>query len=563
MKSKFINLKLVALIFTPCFLSYFAWGADAKAPFFVDQSQAWGLTRPIVYGSSAPQKYLLEGHGGGVGVFDYDKDGRPDLFFANGSRLEGFENEEAPVSMLYRNVGGKFEDVTVNSGLAKEGWGQGACIGDYDNDGWTDIFVTYYGHNVLYRNKRDGTFADQTQIAGLNSKNPRWGAGCTFLDYDRDGYLDLFVANYVAYEHAAAFPVGSSPECVLMGVPVPCGPRGLKRDFNMLYRSRGDGSFEDVSEKSGVSSTEGHYSFQPVTLDFDRDGWTDIYISCDSTPNILLRNNGDETFTDVALLSGSALSGIGHEQAGMGVGVGDFDRDGLDDILVTNFSEDRPTLYQNLGEGFFADVTLEVGLGRHLQYVGWGALFLDWDNDAWEDIFMVNGHIYTEADKYGIGSYKQAKLLYHNLKDGSFKDVSQEGGPDILRKTAARGTAAEDFNGDGYLDLVVTHLREIPSLLINRNSENNWVMIQLEGDGSNRSAIGARVIIEAGGERQSREVRSTSSFLSSSGLRLHFGIGKLEIIDKLEVHWPSGKTSHFENLTPNRVFSIGEKDGLQ
>ena len=562
MKLKSADLKLATLILPLCLVFHSTQGADTATPLFTDVAKKWGLTRLIVYGSSAPQKYLLEGHGGGVAVFDYDNDGRPDLFFTNGSRLEGYENETAPVSMLYRNAGGRFEDMTDRSGLARAGWGQGACIGDYDNDGWTDLYVTYYGHNVLYRNKGDGTFEDRTEAAQVHSEL-RWGAGCGFLDHDRDGDLDLFVANYVAYEHAAAFAVGSQPDCVLMGVPVPCGPRGLKRDYNSLYKNNGDGTFSDVSRPSGVYSTDGHYSFQPVTLDFDRDGWTDIYISCDSTPNILLHNQGDGTFTDVALLSGSALSGIGHEQAGMGVGVGDFDRDGLDDIVVTNFSEDRPTLYQNLGEGFFADVTLEAGLGRYLQYVGWGALFLDWDNDGWEDLFMVNGHIYTEADKYGIGSYKQAKLLYRNRADGSFEDRSEEGGPDILRKTAARGSATEDFDGDGYLDLIVTHLREVPSLLLNHHSGANWVMVQLEGGPSNRSAIGARVIIESGGERQSREVRSTSSFLSASGLRLHFGLGKLDRIGQLEVHWPSGKVSRFNDLTVNRVLFIGERDGLR
>jgi hypothetical protein len=346
-------------------------------------------------------------------------------------------------------------------------------------------------------------------------------------------------------------------------MPIPCGPLGLTRAFNILYRNNGDGTFSDVSQASGITAAEGYYSFQPVTTDFDGDGWPDIYVSCDSKPNILYRNNKDGTFTDVGLISGSALDSDGTPQAGMGVAVGDFDIDGRPDIIVTNFSEDTPTLYKNLGNWRFSDMTFAARLGLYRHYLGWGVLFLDWDNDGWEDLFIVNGHVYREIDKYGLGSYRQSKQLYRNQADGTFKDSSAEGGPAVLKQTAARGAATEDFNGDGALDLVVTNLNELPSLLINQKHGGNWVTIQLVGDLSNRSAIGSRVTVEAAGHKQSREVRSACSYYSSSGLRVHFGLGRAQKIEVLQVFWPSGKLSRFTDLATNHVVVMRERDGLQ
>ncbi len=560
MKPEYVSAGPITLFFLVCLSFTFASGSDAPPALFQEVGKEWGLTRPIVYGGQGEQRYILEGHGAGVAVMDYDGDGLPDLFFTNGSRLEGFGDEPAPVSLLYRNFGNRFVDVTETSGVGRTGWGQGVCVGDYDNDGWTDLYVTYYGHNLLYRNRGDGTFEERAKQSKVAGEKPRWGTGCTFVDYDRDGDLDLFVANYVGYQHAAAFEPGSKPECVWLGAPVPCGPRGLERDFNLLYQNNGDGTFRDVSDVSKITSTEGYYSFQPVTADFDDDGWPDIYVSCDSTPNILYRNNRNGTFTDIGFISGSALSGGGHEQAGMGVAVTDYDRDGRTDILVTNFVGDTPTLYQNLGGNFFSDVTLQSGLGRYLQYLGWGALFFDWDNNGWQDLLMVNGHVYKEVDKYEVGSYLQSKLLYRNHGDGTFEDVSREGGPAILEKSASRGAACADFDADGDLDLVVTRMKGLPSLLLNQTKGGNWIMIRLVGEASNQSAIGARVILEVKGQCQSREVRSASSFFSSNGLRLHFGLAKAKQIDRLTVHWPSGKVSTLTDLAANRVLVIREKD---
>ncbi len=560
--SKPVGTGLIILAFLFGFGFKRAPRPDSTPAHFREAGKEWGLTRPTVYGGQGEQKYILESTGTGVAVIDYDGDGRPDLFFVNGSRLEGFDDEPAPMSLLYRNFGNQFVDVTNAAGVGRTGWGQGVCVGDYDNDGWTDLYVTYYGHNLLYRNRGDGTFEERAHQAKVAGEKPRWGTGCTFVDYDRDGDLDLYVANYVGYQDATAFEPGNKPECVWLGVPVLCGPRGLERDSNLLYQNNGDGTFRDVSDVSKVTPTEGHYSFQPVTADFDSDGWPDIYVSCDMTPNILYQNNRDGTFTDVGFTSGSALSGSGHEQAGMGVAVADYDRDGRTDILVTNFAGDTPTLYQNLGEFLFADIKLQSGLGRYLQYLGWGALFFDWDNDGWQDLLIVNGHVYKKVDEYEIGSYRQSKLLYHNRGDGTFEDISREGGPAILQKSASRGAACEDFDADGDLDLIVTNMNASPSLLLNQTERSNWAMIKLVGGPSNKSAIGARVILEIKGQRQSREVRSASSFLSSSGLRLHFGLANAEQIDLLTVHWPSGKVSTLTNLAVNRILMIREKDGL-
>ena len=533
---------------------------NKRRQLFLEAGGEWGLTRPITYGGHGQEKSILETTGTGVAVIDYDNDGRPDLFFVNGSHFEKSPAESDPVSMLYHNVGDGFADVTQKSGVGHTGWGQGVCVGDYDNDGWTDLYVTYYGFNILFHNRGDGTFGERAREAGVEGKKPRWGAGCTFLDYDRDGDLDLFVANYVAYEGHGKLE--KTPECNWRGVSVICGPMGLPADSNLLYRNNGDGTFTDVSIASGITKAEEHYCFQPVTGAFDADGWPDIYLGCDSTPNILYRNNKDETFTDVGLWSGSALNGDGDIQAGMGVALADFDGDERTDILVTNFSEDTPTLHKNLGDWAFSDVTLAAQLGRYRKYLGWGALFLDFDNDGWEDLFMVNGHVYRLVDDHGLGSYRQSKLLYRNRGNGTFAHISDQAGADVLRKTASRGAVAEDFDGDGNLDLVIVNLNEQPSLLINQNKDDNWVMVSLIGEKSNKSAIGARVVLEVAGRRMIREVRSASSYYSSSGLRLHFGLGKAQKIDSLQVFWPSGKVSRFIDVPATQVVSIHEKDGL-
>ncbi len=535
--------------------------ANSPPTLFSEVGSQWGLTRPVTYGGVDHQDYILESTGTGVAVFDYDNDGRPDIFMVNGSRLEGFGTGNPPVSMLYRNAGGRFVDVTQASGLSQHGWGQGVCVGDYDNDGWTDLFVSYYGRNVLYRNRGDGTFQERAEQAKVAGAEPHWGAGCAFVDYDRDGNLDLFVANYVAYKDAARLRPGENPFCMWKGFPIMCGPRGLAGDRNILYRNNGNGTFTDVSSAAKIHDTDAHYCFQPITADFDEDGWPDIYVTCDSTPNILYRNNRDGTFTDVAVVSGSGLGADGNEQAGMGVTVSDFDGDGRTDIFVTNFSDDMPALYKNLDKWLFTDVTLGARLGRYSQYVGWGTLFFDLDNDGWDDLFLVNGHISRSVEAKGLGRYRQKRLLYRNNHDGTFDDVSAQGGPAVQTPMASRGLAAEDLDGDGHLDLIITNLNDLPSLLLSQSKDGNWAIISLVGDRSNKSAIGARVSVEAQGRKQSREVRSASSFYSSSGLRLHFGLAKAAKIDVLTVNWPSGEVTRLKDLPINQALIIQEKGG--
>ena len=524
-------------------------------PLFRDAAEAWGLTKPIVYGeTNGPEKTLLETTGTGVAVIDYDNDGRPDLFFVNGSRLSGSHAR----SMLYHNAGGRFEDVSSRAGFVQSGWGQGACTGDYDNDGWTDLYVTYHGFNALHRNRGDGTFEEVAQRAHAVGAKPAWSTGCAFLDYDRDGDLDLMVARYAGFRDPAT---GSAAErCSWRGMQVICGPLGLPFEANVLYRNNGDGTFADVSQASGITTTEGHYCFQPITSDFDQDGWVDIYVACDSTANILYRNNRNGTFSDVGLVSGAALSADGNAQASMGAAVADFDGDGRPDVIVTNFSEDLPTLYRNMGNWTFSDVTLPARLGRYRQFLGWGVLFFDLDLDGWEDLVMANGHVYREVDAHRLGSYKQSKLLYRNQGDGTFADITSQGGPELTRKTSSRGAAHEDFDGDGAPDVVIVNLNEPPSLLLNQRQAGNWVMLTLVGKASNRSAIGARVVLQAGRRSQTREVRSSASFCSSGGLRLHFGLGEASKIDEVRVFWPSGKQQLLNNVHANQFVKIREPE---
>ena len=528
---------------------------------FTDVASSAGLSEPIVYGGVGRQKYVLETSGTGVAVFDYDGDSRPDIFFANGSRLE-WTPEQAPSSRFYRNLGdGKFEDVTKAAGLGRSGWGQAACVGDYDNDGWTDLFLTSYGGNALYRNRGDGTFVDVSEKAGIQATG-RWNAGCTFVDFNRDGDLDVFVANYLEPRDAARFEPGSRPGCIWLGMPVLCGPLGLGRAENILYRNNGDGTFTDVSAAAGVTGVEGFYCFMPVTLDFNLDGWPDIFVACDQTPNVLLKNNGDGTFADIAIESGVAYDEDGKEQGCMGVGIGDYNRDGYPDLMVTNFSED--TLYENNQDETFTDVTFSAKLGYNAQYLSWGVGLVDLDNDGWKDIFVVSGHVYPEVDGHSSGiSYRQAKQVFRNLGNGTFQDLSARAGAAMQVKTASRGAAFEDLDGDGDLDIVIANMNEVPSLLRNEGGDkNHWLILRLEGARSNRSAIGARIRLHSQGRIQTDEVRSASSYYSSNGLRVHFGLGAAKRADRIEISWPSGTQQVIENVAADRVVSIHERKGV-
>src|SRR5271169_2136032 len=382
---------------------------------FTDVAEKAGLTAQNIFGGIDTKKYIIETTGNGVAIVDYDNDGWPDIFLVNGTRLDGFPSGQGPTNRLYHNNhDGTFTDVTAKAGLTGTGWGQGVCVGDYDNDGWEDLYLTYYGKNRLYHNDH-GVFTEVAEKAGVAGSGKDWGTGCAFVDYDRDGHLDLMVANYVDFDPATTPKPGEGGSCIWKGAPVMCGPRGLPGAKNILYENRGDGTFADVTKKAHIDQTAGRYSFSVSTFDFDDDGWPDIYIASDSAPSILYHNNRDGTFTDVAVMAGVAFNEEGREQAGMGTTVADYNGDGRLDIFKTNFSDDTPTLYRNDGEGEFSDVTFAAGLGLHTQYLGWGTMFFDFDNDGWPDLILANGHVYPEVDKFHLGfDYQEPRILYHN-----------------------------------------------------------------------------------------------------------------------------------------------------
>jgi len=483
---------------------------------------------------------------------DYDNDGLLDIFLVSGP---GGSNR------LYHNLGnGKFADVTKEMGLEHTGWGQGVCAGDYDNDGYTDIFVTYWGGNVLYHNLQGHGFEDVTAKAHLQEDRVRYNTGCAFLDHDNDGHLDLFVANYLKCDFASAPKPGSNPYCWYRGLPVACGPRGLPFDRNILYHNNGGGTFTDVSESSGIARPPRHYALGVLTGDFNHDGLTDIYVPCDQTPSILYINHGDGTFTDEALMRGTALDTNGDALSGMGATSADYDGDGWPDIFRSNFSDERETLYRNRGHGEFDDATLAAGLALNTRFVGWGCGFFDFDNDGWKDLLLVNGHVFPEVDRLGIDiHYKDRAILYHNTGKGKFTDVSESSGPGIQEKHSARGAAFGDYDNDGSVEVLVNAQNEPPTLLKQSTKPaGNWVLLRLIGTQSNRSAIGARVRLIGGGLSQIGEVRSGGSYLSQNDLRLHFGLGAARRVDRIEITWPSGVHQVEEDLAPNRVITIRE-----
>jgi hypothetical protein len=533
----------------------------------VDVALQAGLNSVCVFGDKYTKRWIVETTGCGVAFFDYDQDGWLDIFQVNGTTLESFPKGKQPTCHLYRNNrDGTFTDVTAKAGLMRTGWGQGVCIGDYDNDGWDDLFVSYWGQNALYHNNGDGTFTDMTAKAGLLQSSPRlrWNTGCCFVDYDRDGRLDLFVANYVDFDQAQTPTPGSGRYCQWKGIPVMCGPRGLPSASNFLYHNNGDGTFTDVSEKSGIRNCHGYYAFTALTGDFDNDGWPDIYVACDSTPSILYHNNHDGTFTDIAVPAGCAYNEDGQEQAGMGASAGDFNCDGWLDIFKTNFSDDTSTLYRNNGDGTFTDVTFEAGMGLNTRYLGWGCGFVDFDNDGWADIFLVNGHVYPELEKAGLDTpFKEPKALYRNLRNGRFEDVSSRAGPGVSLAFSARGTAFGDFDNDGDIDVVINNMNDKPTLLRNNvEIRNRWLKIKTLGTRSNRTGIGARVRVVTGQHTQIDEVRSGGSYISQNDLRLHFGMGSAIKADLVEVRWPSGRVDTLRNVETNQVIWVKEGAGL-
>jgi hypothetical protein len=537
---------------------------------FVNVAGDSGLNAKTIFGGEHKNRYLLETTGCGVAFYDYDNDGWLDIFLVNGSRLEGFSADEAPTSHLFKNNrDGTFTDVTAKAGLAHSGWGQGVCIGDYDNDGYEDLFVTYFGKNVLYHNNGDGTFTDVSEKAGVAGNGKRWNTGCAFVDYDRDGKLDLFVANYIDMDLKTA-PVPESGPCLYKGVMVACGPPGLNGGKNILYRNNGDGTFTDVSEAAGISQANGTYGLGVLTGDFDNDGWPDIYVANDSTASALYQNKKNGRFEDIATEAGCALSADGKPQAGMGVSTADYDLDGNLDIVKTNFAGDTPSLYHNLGGAVFEDATFQGGLGRHTQYLGWGCGFFDPDNDGWPDILICNGHVYPEVEQLKTeAGYPQQKLVYKNLRNGRFDDVSVAAGPGIMNPVASRGCAFGDFDNDGDMDVVVNTVNDFPQLLrCDVANGHNWIKVRTIGVKSNRSGIGARVRCvtrpadEAKPHAQIDEVRSGGSYISQNDLRLHFGIAKAQKVELLEIRWPSGAIDTLKDVKANQLVYVKEGAGI-
>jgi hypothetical protein len=547
---------------------------------FTDVTTSAGLLHARnVSGPADNKQFLLEEMGGGVAFFDYDHDGWLDIFLVNGTSLDPKTRDSKPASYLFHNNrDGTFTDVTRRAGLTHSGWGQGCCVGDYDNDGFDDLFVSYWGRNVLYHNNGDGTFTDVSEKAGVADAGMRWGAGCCFLDYDRDGLLDLFVANYVNFDPAKAPRPGESEYCRYNDIPVPCGPMGFAGGTNILYRNRGDGTFADVSDQSGIARPRGpaamvfvtskwqpagSYGMGAASADFDNDGWPDIYVACDSAPSLLYRNNHDGTFREIAVPAGSALDEHGVALAGMGVGVGDYDADGSLDIVRTNFSEQVTTLYRNYGAGF-GDASLSAGLGVNRKYVGFGVDFFDYDNDGWQDIFIANGHVYSQIEGRKLYiTYKQPRILYRNLGNGRFEDVSANAGAAIRAENLGRGCAFGDFDNDGDVDVIVNNLDGPPTLLRNDGgNRNSWISIKCIGTRSNRSAIGTRVRVTAGDRTQIDEVMSGSGYYSQNDFRLHFGLGQADTVDTVEVAWPSGGKETFRDLPARHLYVVEETKGL-
>jgi hypothetical protein len=528
---------------------------------FTDIAGSAGLTAPLIYGGVDHDEYIIEADGCGCAFFDYDNDGWIDIFLLSGTRLGGAP--PGATNRLYKNNrDGTFADVTAQAGLEAVGWANAVCIGDYNNDGYEDVFCTYYGQNKLYRNLGNGTFKDVTKEAGLENSEVRWGAGCSFLDYNLDGHLDLFVSNYLQVDFEHVPKPGASVNCNWKGIPVNCGPRGLPFGRHSLYRNNGDGTFTDVSIESGIGKQWPSYGMTVVAADFNEDGWPDIFVASDSTPSLLFINQHDGTFKEQGIERGVALSNDGMEQAGMGVGVGDYDLDGHTDLFVTHFMQDTDVLCHNDGTGNFDDRTLHARLGVETRFISWGAGIVDLDNDGWPDIFFVTGSVYPEVEKQ-LPQYpsKSPRILFRNLGNGVFEEITDVG-PGVTTPHSSRGCAFGDFDNDGDLDILIVNMNEPPSLLRNDvKGVHHWLKVKLVGTKSNRSAIGARVVAHYSGRIQVQEVLSQSSFYSCNDSRLHFGLGQATATD-LAIHWPSGITEKYPSVKCDQLVTIREAHGI-
>lgn len=538
-------------------LAFLAAGTEPVK--LVDVADMSGLVAESVFGGKERKDFILETTGNGVAILDVDQDGDEDVLLLNGTTLDGGNAKTPRLPTLYINDGkGKFTAKGLESGFTTEGWAQGVCAGDYDNDGRTDLFITYYGHNRLYRNLGAGRFVDVTAKVGLPTSGIRFGSGCTFLDYDRDGRLDLFVANYVNLDLAKTPRPGKGEFCVWKEIPVMCGPRGLPLASNVLYHQEADGTFRDVSAVSGILKPSGRYALQAVSADFDNDGWPDIYVACDMTPSLLYHNRGNGTFEERGVEAGVAFNADGRLQAGMGVAVGDFNNDGFLDIAKTNFSGDLTSLYLNENGKFFTDVSAVARLGLR-QLLGWGIAFVDFDDDGWKDLLLVNGHVYPEVDQAKVDDrYRQQTLLFRNLGNGKFDDLTAKAGPALLTPRASRGLAIGDLDGDGRPEAVIWNMNDKPSLLKNTALGGAFVNLRLQGTKTNRSAIGARVQVQAGGKKWIDEVMSGSSFYSQNSMTLHFGLASAKVVERVTVNWPGGKVEEWKNLPVNALCGLVE-----
>ncbi|HSS20441.1 MAG TPA: CRTAC1 family protein [Pyrinomonadaceae bacterium] len=552
-------LKLGTGLLTLLGLLLFSVAGQTKAPateiHFTDITEQAGISFKHV--SSPEKKYIVESMSGGVALFDYDNDGYLDIYLVNSLTVDLVRAKQKTRSLLYHNNGdGTFSDVTDKAGVGDIGWGMGVAIGDYDNDGFDDIYITCLGPNHLLRNTGKGSFTDVTQRAGV--ADPRWSAGASFVDYDNDGKLDLFVSNYVDFDVNALPEFGKGRSCQFKGIPVQCGPRGLKGAGDSLYHNNGDGTFTDVSKKAGVADPDGYYGLGVICSDFDEDGLVDIFVANDSTPNFLYHNNGDGTFKEIGFASGTAVNENGSEQGSMGVTLGDYDHDQKLDLFISNFDDDYNTLYHNDGKGSYTDVSYAAKIAAvSLPYVGWGAKFFDYDNDGWVDLLVVNGHVYPQ-----LPTYRQRNFVHHNNQDGTFTEVGAQLGASFAEKRTGRGAAFGDLDNDGDVDVVINNLDGPAQVLRNDGGNvNNSILIKTIGVKSNSDGIGARVKVVAGSLTQIDEVHSGDSYLSQSDLRLHFGVEKATKIDLVEVHWPSGAVDKVAGVGVNRILTIKEGQG--
>jgi enediyne biosynthesis protein E4 len=543
---------------------------------FQDVTKAAGLAKWRHVMGTAQKKYILETDGSGVGLIDYDKDGWLDIYLVNGSTYDALTGRRTPphAALFHNNHDGTFTDVAAKAGVTNGRWGFGVAIGDFDNDGWPDIFVCNYGGNRLYRNNHDGTFTDVAEKAGVTLGN--WSDGATWGDYDGDGRLDLFVSGYVHYDlnHQPDFDKGGIPfaYCQLHGFKVMCGPRGLPGEPDHLFHNNGDGTFTDVSQKAGVSDPNAYYGFTAIFVDVNNDGKPDLLVANDSEPNFLYINNGDGTFQDQSYISGFALNNEGREIASMGLAVGDYRNNGLVDLLVTDFSDDFKALYRNDGEASFTEVANEAGLAQiPVPFVGWGDGFLDYDNDGWKDVMMINGHVYPQVDEHDWGTtFAERPLLFHNNHNGKFDYVPPVKGSGLATLTSGRGAAFGDLFNDGKIDVVINPIDGPPVLLRNVNPDrNHWVELKLvgginpaNGRSSPRDAIGATVYLTANGIRQREDVMSGGSYISSNDQRPHFGLGDAKDAGTAEIHWPSGAKESIKLPAVDRIYTITEGRGI-